>query len=148
MISWDKKYLSMAHLVSTWSKDPSTKVGAVIVDDSHRPISFGYNGLPQGVDDNYNILYHRELKYKTIIHAEINAILFAKTDLKGATLYTWPFQPCARCTSVIIQSGIKRIVTVSSSSERWKEDFELSRKFIEEAGIIFKEYNVEDLSNS
>lgn len=133
--TWDNRYLGLAEYISSWSKDPSTKVGAVIVDKKNRPISFGFNGLPQGVEDSMEILNNRELKYKMIIHAERNALLFAKTDLQGCTLYTWPFQPCAACTSMIIQSGITRIVTKQVDHDRWEEEFKLSRKLLEEAGV-------------
>lgn len=133
---WDKRYLDMAQHISLWSKDPSTKVGAVIVDKDFRPVSFGVNGLPQKIKEEAILLDDRETKYKTIIHAEVNAILFAKTDLSNCTIYTWPFQPCSRCASVIIQSGITRIVTCKSDNERWKDDFDLSLNLLNQANIV------------
>ncbi|NCA14162.1 MAG: hypothetical protein EBS89_08535, partial [Proteobacteria bacterium] len=75
---WDRWFLGLAHYVSTASKDPSTKVGAVIVDAERRVVSVGYNGLPRGVEDSEERLHNREVKYKMIIHAERNAILFAQ----------------------------------------------------------------------
>lgn len=135
MDKWDKRFLDMAELISTWSKDPSTKVGSVIVDNQNRIVSVGFNGLPVGLDNEEVILKNRELKYRTILHAEENAILFAKQSLDGCTVYTYPFQPCLKCTSVIIQTGIKKVVSFKSDNERWKEEFELSMQHFSEADI-------------
>lgn len=134
-MKWDKRFLDMAKLVSTWSKDPSTKVGAVIVDSQKRIVSVGFNGLAVGIDNEETILENRELKYRTILHAEENAILFSKQPLNDCTVYTYPFQPCLKCTSVIIQTGIKRVVSFTSDNERWIKEFELSLKMFEEAGV-------------
>lgn len=134
-MKWDKRFLDMAKLVSTWSKDPSTKVGAVIVDSQKRIVSVGFNGLAVGIDNEETILENRELKYRTILHAEENAILFSKQPLNDCTVYTYPFQPCLKCTSVIIQTGIKRVVSYVSDNERWIKEFELSLKMFEEAGV-------------
>ena len=111
MNKWDKNFLELAKTVSTFSKDPSTKVGAVIVDDDNRVISIGYNGFPKGLKDDHR-LDNRDLKYDMVVHAEANALLFANAPTKGCTIYTWPFQPCSRCASLIIQAGIRRVVTV------------------------------------
>lgn len=134
-MKWDKRFLDMAKLVSTWSKDPSTKVGTVIVDSQKRIVSVGFNGLAVGIDNEETILENRELKYRTILHAEENAILFSKQPLNDCTVYTYPFQPCLKCTSVIIQTGIKRVVSFTSDNERWIKEFELSLKMFEEAGV-------------
>jgi dCMP deaminase len=132
---WDRRFLDMAKLVSSWSKDPSTKVGAVITDDENRIISVGYNGFPREVIDNESRLNDRELKYQVIIHAEMNAIMFANKSLKGCTLYTYPFEPCSKCASVIIQSGIKRVVSYPNCKDRWESSFEISRKLFQESGV-------------
>ena len=94
-MKWDQRFLELAKLVSTWSKDPSTKVGAVIAHD-RKIISVGYNGFPEGVLDTAERYYDRETKYKYMVHAERNALLFANTSVKGMTLYTYPFMPCIR----------------------------------------------------
>ena len=108
---------------STWSKDPSTQVGAVICDARHRPVSSGCNGLPQGMSGDEEVLQNRELKYACILHAEENAILFAHRDLSGCVIYTYPVPPCASCASKIRQSGITRVVAPSTCDEalmgRW-----------------------------
>ena len=132
---WDKRFFELAKLVGSWSKDPSTQVGAVIVDEDKIVVSLGYNGFPRNVDDSEERLLDREQKYEIIIHAEANAILHAKRSVSNCTLYTWPFQPCSKCAGLIIQSGIKRVVSVVHSEERWKKNFMISRKLLKEANI-------------
>ena len=134
---WDKRFLELAKLVGSWSKDPSTQVGAVIVDENNRIVSVGYNGFPRGVEDN-DRLFDREEKYDIIVHAEVNALMFANKSLETCTLYTWPFQPCSRCAGLIIQSGIKRVVSVVQEEDRWKKNFELAVQLFEESGIILE----------
>jgi len=136
---WDLRFLEMSELVSSWSKDPSTKVGSVIVDNDRRVISLGYNGFPKGVADN-DRLNDREEKYKIVVHAERNALLFANTDVKNCSIFTYPFMPCPICAGMIIQSGISRVVSLKSNNERWEKDFEISRKMFQEADIQLLEY--------
>ena len=136
---WDYRFLDLAELVSGWSKDPSTKVGAVISDENNRIVSIGYNGFPQDISDD-NRLQDRDTKYKIIVHGEMNAILFANKSLQFCTLYTYPFMPCPRCASTIIQTGIKRVVSYNNMPERWKDEFELSKLLFKEAGIELKLY--------
>lgn len=131
---WDLRFLELAKLVGSWSKDPSTKVGAVIVDDYNRIVSVGYNGFPQGIVDN-DRLQERDTKYKIIVHGEINAILFANKPVEGCTLYTIPFEPCPRCAGLIIQSRIKRVVAPKNNIARWEDDFKISRQLFKEAKI-------------
>ncbi len=138
---WDKRFLELAKLVGSWSKDPSTQVGAVIVDDDHVVVSLGYNGFPRGVKDSQERLLDREKKYDIIVHAEVNALAFATRPVKGCTLYTWPFEPCSRCAGLIIQSGIKRVVSVIQNDERWKKNFMLARQLFKESGIILEWIN-------
>lgn len=130
---WDKRFLELAELISSWSKDPSTKVGAVITS-GNKIISLGYNGFPSKINDD-DRLYQREEKYKIIIHAERNAILFANQNLNNCTIYTYPFMPCSSCASLIIQSGINRVVSYGNIPERWKQSFELSKNLLKEAKI-------------
>ena len=117
-LKWDTRFISLAQFVSQWSKDPSTKVGAVIADRHNRIISLGYNGFPARLPDDPAALEDRETKYKHMLHAEQNAILFARRDLTGCTIYIWPLLPCVSCTSVIIQSGLSRVVSISKPSKR------------------------------
>lgn len=137
---WDYRFLDMAKLVSTWSKDPSTKVGAVIVDPKNRIVSVGYNGFPKGIKDNER-LNSRELKYDIVLHAEQNCILFANRSLEGCIMYTYPMFPCSRCCSQIIQSGIKRLVSPTSSNERWEKSIKLSLELCDEVGISYTFYD-------
>ena len=133
-MSWDDRFLELATVISSWSKDPSTQVGAVIVDDDNRVISIGYNGFPKGIKDDHR-LSNRDLKYEMIVHAEANALLFANAPVKGCTIYTWPFQPCSRCAALIIQAGIRRVVSVESKDQKWSSSFQLSSDMFCEVGI-------------
>lgn len=133
---WDNWFLGLAKYVSSASKDPSTKTGAVIVDDKRRVISIGYNGMAKGVADSAERLENREIKYKMIVHCERNALLFAARSVEGCTLYTWPFMSCTPCAAMVIQAGIKRCVAPKSVNERWIDDFKLSQEMFSEAGIV------------
>lgn len=135
---WDLRFLDLAKHISQWSKDPSTKCGSVIIDEDRRPVSFGFNGLPQGVEDTDERLNNRDLKYKIILHAERNSIIFANRSVKGCTLYTTPFMPCSTCASMVIQARIKRVVATplpNHLKERWSEDLELSIQMFKEANV-------------
>lgn len=137
---WDRRYLELAELVSSWSKDPSTKVGAVIVDVNNKIVSMGFNGLPQYVPDDPEVLNNRDKKYQHIIHAEMNAILTAQRDLNGYTIYTYPFAPCPQCASAIIQTGIVRVVSVECKDSRWIEKLEQAKSFFDMADVETKLY--------
>lgn len=138
-IKWDVRFLQMAELVAGWSKDPSTKVGAVIVDEHNRVVSLGFNGFPRGIKDTPEILNDREQKYARILHAEQNAILFAN-DTRGTTLYTHPLPPCNRCALEIIQSGVKRVVSLRDQPDRWRDSIKISLELFKEAGITVDLY--------
>lgn len=132
--NWDHRFLDLAKLVASWSKDPSTQVGAVIVDDKNRIVSIGFNGFPQNIKDDTR-LDNRQMKYNIVVHAECNAIMFANKSLENCTIYTYPFQPCSKCAGMIIQSGIKRVVTLSLLREhsRWSEDFKIAKNLLLES---------------
>lgn len=135
MTDWDKRFLDLAQHVAQWSKDPSTKTGAVIVDSDNRVVSIGYNGLPKGVEDTPERMNNRELKYQLTVHCERNAIIFAKQPLNGCTLYTWPFMSCSVCAGMVIQAGIKRCVAPKELPERWVDSCNLAVKIFNEAGV-------------
>lgn len=105
VMDWNKYFMKIAHTVAERSKDPNTKVGAVIVSPNRQIISTGYNGLPSGVDDN-QLFWGDKQKY--VIHAELNAVLFAKQDIEGCTIYC-THHPCCSCTNVLAQCGIKAV---------------------------------------
>jgi dCMP deaminase len=139
--SWDNRFLELAKFVSSWSKDPSTKVGAVIVDQNNIIVSLGFNGFPKGINDD-DRLNHKDTKYPIIIHAENNALMFAKRPLDGCTIYTYPFMPCTKCAGMIIQSGIKRVISYQNTASRhhWELDFRVSRELFKEAGLKLEEW--------
>ena len=136
---WDLRFLELARHISDWSKDPSTKVGCVVVGPDREIRSTGFNGFPRGIEDDDDRLQNREKKYPMICHAEENAIMHAARigiSLKGNTAYvTWP--PCSRCTRSLIQAAINEAVFPSEVEipERWEEDFSIAMEMMEEAGI-------------
>ena len=132
---WDLRFVELARHISFWSKDPSTQVGAVIVDRRNRVISMGYNGFPRGIKDTPERLNDREVKYSMVVHGEINALLFATQPLEGTTLFLWPFLSCSKCTAIIINAGIKRVVAPLSFNPRWEKSIELSQALYHEAGV-------------
>ena len=143
---WDMYFLSLAREISKKSKDPSTKVGAVIVNNENRIVSTGYNGFPKKINDSDERLLDRDIKLMITIHGEMNAILFAKEDLTGCTVYTYPFAPCSNCASVIIQKGIKRAVFPIGDKDtlkRWEKSLNLSKELLIEAGVEMKEIKME-----
>ena len=105
---WDEYFLNLVAGIGQKSKDPNTKVGAIIVDQNNRIISTGYNGFPAGMDETPE-LWVRPVKYNFCVHAEINAILYARCSLEDATIYV-SFMPCKECAKTIAASGIKRVV--------------------------------------
>lgn len=136
MTDWHERFLGLAEHIGTWSKDPSTKVGAVIVDPDKRIVSTGFNGWPRGIPDNPDA--QRDVKLHRTLHAETNAILFAHRDLAGCTLYVTHF-PCAACAAIVIQSGITAVVTRKPDMAfltRWEES-------LNHAAAMFRLANVQ-----
>jgi len=147
MSSWDMRFLEMAKHISFWSKDPSTKVGAVIFDENRRIVSVGYNGFPRGVNDDQERYFDREIKYRMIVHAEANAMIFAQRSLSGCSIATYPFMPCSVCAAMLIQSGIKRCVAPILSDDlakRWSESCNASTIMFAEAGVDLTLHNFQD----
>jgi dCMP deaminase len=132
---WHNRFINLAEHIASWSKDPSTKTGAVIVDSDNRVVSMGYNGFSKGVRDTLERLTDREIKYKIIVHCERNAIMFARQSLVGCRLYTWPFMSCAACAAMVIQTGITQVIAPKSDNPRWIDDFILAQEIFTEAGI-------------
>ena len=136
---WDKRFLDLAHHIAAWSKDPSTKVGCVVVGADREIRSTGFNGFPRGICDDDERLNNREHKYPLICHAEENAIMHAARiglSLKGCVAYvTWP--PCTRCARSLIQAGVIEVVYPDGCQvpERWAVDFDMSTKMMAEAGV-------------
>lgn len=139
MTNWHDRFFDMADLVASWSKDPSTKVGAVIVRPDRTIASVGYNGFPRGVVDEYT---SREDKLLRTVHAEANAILAAREPLRGYTLYVTPLHPCANCAGLIIQSGIDGVHYKASaaSSPAWEDHFTIMRQMFAQAGVYHERH--------
>ena len=144
---WDRRYLGLAKYYSQFSKDPSTKVGAVVVNSSNRVVGMGYNGFPPGVEDTEERYNNRELKYKLVVHAEVNALLDAGERALGGTLYVWPsfaLPPiCNECCKVAITAGIFLIVGFEADenderAQRWKESIAVSKMLCDEAGVFYR----------
>lgn len=143
-LKWDRRFLELAKHVSTWSKDPSTQVGAVIVNDKRVVVGLGFNGFPRGVDDDVGRYNDREIKYKLIVHAEVNAILTAGDRAEGATIYVYPafgLPPlCSNCGKAVIQAGIKRVVGYkpdvdAATAARWADELAISYQMCAEADV-------------
>ena len=141
-ISWDEYFMGVAMLASLRSKDPSTQVGACIIDKSKRILSTGYNGFPQGCSDD-EFPWNRDeskgdTKYQYVVHAELNAVLNASgKDLAGATIYVCLF-PCHECAKAIIQSGIKEVIYLS---DKYHETSSMgaSRRMLDAAGVAYRQ---------
>jgi dCMP deaminase len=139
MTDWDARFLLLARHIAQWSKDPSTKVGCVVVGPDREIRSTGFNGFPRGIQDSAERLQDRERKYPLVCHAEENAIMHAArigVALKGCVAYvTWP--PCTRCARSLVQAGISEIAYPAGLAipDRWQEDFAISNQMLTEAGL-------------
>jgi len=138
MADWQTRMMHLAEHVAAWSKDPSTKVGAVVMEPgTHVVLGLGYNGFPRGVGDDER-LHDRPSKYPRIVHAEVNAILNASRNVRGAILYATKF-PCAECAKVIIQAGIAE-VGAPAIDGWWSESQEVAAEMFQEAQVLVREY--------
>ena len=142
---WNYRFLAVADLVATWSKDPSTKTGAVVVGPDKEIRATGYNGLVRGVNDDVAERMERPTKYDFFEHAERNAIYNAcltGTSLRGCTIFFF-FFPCTDCARAIIQAGIKEVVTYeyittdSDPKNTWRDKLNYSAQMFEEAGVKY-----------
>jgi len=141
MTDWNKRFLELAKHISTWSKDPSRQIGAVIVGGDRQILSVGYNGFPRGIKDDSRLL-DRETKYTLIVHAEMNAIYNATYNgikLEGSTLYVTGLPVCSDCAKGVIQVGIKKVVLPKdidlSKNSLWTESWYKSCKMFTDAGV-------------
>lgn len=132
---WDARFIELARFVSEWSKDPNSKVGAVITSNVGA-IALGYNGFPAGIEDDER-LDNKELKLDMVVHAEQNALIIAGSQARGASLYIWGKPICSRCAVLIIQAGIERIITIDPEDNKdsdWYESGNLAVKMFKEVG--------------
>jgi len=142
---WDKRYMELAKAVSTWSKDPSKKIGAIAIGSKGQVLAQGFNGFPRGIDDSDDRLNDREIKYKYVVHAEMNLIYnatFNGISLDGSSVYIYGLPLCSECAKGLIQVGVKRIVmnkdSLESADDKWIESFELTMQLLNESGIHWK----------
>ncbi len=145
-ISWDAYFMGLAILSSKRSKDPNTQVGACIVNDENRIVSVGYNGAPNGINDDTDMKWDRDgdfkdTKYAYVCHSELNAILNSKADLKGCTLYVTLF-PCNECAKAIIQAGIKKIIYLSDKYNGTDGNV-VAKYMFDKVNIKYEEYKLE-----
>lgn len=142
-LKWDEYFMGLAKLSALRSKDPSTQVGACIVDADHKVVSIGYNGMPRGVDDEVIPWGHGEgleSKYLYVCHAEFNAILNTRdgSALQGCSIYVTLF-PCNECAKAIVQTGIKEVVFEDDKYHHSLE-FQASRRIFELSGVKYRRY--------
>jgi len=138
---WHTRYINLAKEVSGWSKDPSRKIGAVIVGEHGQILSQGYNGFPRGVFDLTERYDDRPTKYKYVVHAEMNAIYNATLNgvkCQGAELYVWGLPVCSECAKGIIQVGITHVHIPQAAfgvNVMWDESFEFTKSMFIESGV-------------
>lgn len=147
--TWDQYFMTLTYLTSMKSKDPSTRVGAIIVGPNNEIRSTGYNGLPRNIADHEHRYRDREYKLLAINHAEENAILHCASigvSTVGCTLYC-QWMPCSRCSKTIIQAGIKEVVYDSHFpgnnemlQEDWKKTMDISQELLKEAGVLLRPF--------
>ena len=143
-ISWDQYFMGIAYLSAQRSKDPSTQVGACIVGSDNRILSVGYNGMPEGCEDD-DMPWGRDgsaldSKYMFVCHAELNAILNYRGsgNVKGARCYVTLF-PCNECAKAIIQSGIKEVIYACDKYAD-SESTIASKKMFDRTGVRYREF--------
>ena len=135
MNKWDLRYMALARHVAQWSKDPSTKVGAVLVGVDRKKIALGYNGFPKGVKDDPSRLENRETKYVFTQHAERNVLDNADFNTVGATLAV-TMHPCHECAKSIVSKGIFRVICPPAPDrEPWKSSAKWTAEMFKEAGV-------------
>ncbi len=144
---WDQRFLRLSEHVASWSKDPSTKVGAILVGENNLIVGLGYNGFPRGVVDSDDRLNDRPTKYKFVVHAEVNAILMAGPRARGATLYVSPTfaipNICNECAKFAIQSGVSEVVgwnphSTPEQMARWADSIAVAKAMLDESGVTYR----------
>jgi len=140
---WDKRFIKVAKEVASWSKDPSKKIGCIAVKD-RRTIATGFNGFPRGIADISDRLQDRDLKYRYVVHAEMNCIYNASyhgVSLDGSTFYIYGLPVCSECAKGIIQVGVKRVVWKSMTKEipaKWWDSSMITEEMFLEAGVEYE----------
>lgn len=136
---WVDRYIDLAAKVASWSKDPSTKVGAVLIRDYDKSIaSCGFNGFPRGDEDRPEDYLNRELKLMKVVHAETNVFNFCREDTRGFILFTYPFAPCPGCAGTIIGKHIKEVYYPpmdEAQALRWHDKMTVALSMFKNAGV-------------
>lgn len=135
---WHNYFMDLALAASKRSKDPSTQVGAILVDEHNHVFMTGYNGFAPGAHESHTE-WSRPVKYPKVIHAEVNAIGHAArkgSSTEGATLYVTHF-PCENCAKVIVAAGIKRVMALQNAAG-WDESHDNARCLFDTAGIAWE----------
>jgi len=135
---WDTRFINLAKEISLWSKDPTRKIGAIIVNTDKHIVGTGYNGFPVGIKDTQKRLNDKEFKRAISLHAEESAILNAKCNVENCKIYIYGLCCCTHCAALIIQSGIKEVyykLSERGESEHWLANTKLARKMLKEAKI-------------
>ena len=140
---YDARYLELAKHIATWSKDPSTGVGAVAIGDKGQVLAQGYNGFPRGVKDSDERYENKQMKYRYVVHAEMNCIYNAGyngASLDGAHLYVYGLPVCNDCAKGIIQVGIERVISPKNGMDvpdKWKVSCLDTVSMFKEVGIKY-----------
>ena len=145
------KFFPTAKTVADLSKDPSTKVGAIALDEDYNILVVGYNGFPRKVVDSADLYANRDIKYQRIVHAEMNIVAQAASmgvSLKGCTVLITSLHPCSICTRLLIQAGVKQIIVgeLKKISPLWQMHWEASKPLLKEAQIPVYEWDGKELT--
>lgn len=148
--SWDDRFFSLTKIVASFSKDPSTKVGAIVVDKNKIPLVQGWNGFPRNIADTEERLNNRDLKYRYVVHAEMNCIYNAANiglSLKDSTLYVYGLPTCSTCCLGVVQAGIKNVKMLCKHPipDKWLTEFEFTENVFREAGVEWTIFNCEEV---
>ncbi|MGY4802290.1 deoxycytidylate deaminase [Teichococcus aerofrigidensis] len=146
---WDTRYIGLAHHIAQWSKDPRAKVGAVLVNQGQaRIVATGFNGFPSNVEDSAARLEHKATKLRMILHAEQNALLNAGHGARGCDAYVVGKPVCNVCATLLIQSGVRRVIAAAprrGTASHWDEVGLLAIEMMREAGVAFSPISGEQL---
>uniref|UniRef100_A0A8C6PYI4 Deoxycytidylate deaminase n=1 Tax=Nothobranchius furzeri TaxID=105023 RepID=A0A8C6PYI4_NOTFU len=151
-LEWPDYFMAVAFLSAQRSKDPSSQVGACIVNQENKIVGIGYNGMPNGCDDD-QLPWSRsaddrlDTKYPYVCHAELNAIMNKNSaDVKGCTMYVALF-PCNECAKLIIQAGLKEVIYICDKYHHTPE-MTASRRLLHMAGVQFRYTTVCDVMSA
>jgi len=143
---WDKRFLELATMVGSWSKDPSKKIGAVAVGSKGQILAQGYNGFPRKILDLQNRYDDRETKYKFVVHAEMNVIYnasYSGVSLNDSTIYVSGLPVCSECAKGLIQVGVTRVVMCYNDiPPKWQESWDFTKKIFDETGVEYSFINL------